>query len=34
MEIKIMNESEIPMFNKDDVVKDKFGNLLVIEDMV
>ena len=29
-----MNESEIPMFNKDDVVKDKFGNLLVIEDMV
>lgn len=29
-----MNELEIPMFNKDDVVKDKFGNLLVIEDMV
>ena len=34
MEIKIMNESEIPMFNKDVVVKDKFGNLLVIEDIV
>lgn len=34
MEIEIMNELEIPMFNKDDVVKDKFGNLLVIEDMV
>lgn len=29
-----MNELEIPMFNKDDIVKDKFGNLLVIEDMV
>ena len=34
MEIKIMNESEIPMFNKDDIVTDKFGNLLVIEDIV
>ena len=29
-----MNELVIPMFNKGDVVKDKFGNLLVIEDMV
>lgn len=27
-----MNELEIPMFNKDDIVTDKFGNLLVIED--
>ena len=27
-----MNESEIPEFDKDDIVKDKFGNLLVIED--
>lgn len=34
MEIKIMNELEIPMFNKGDVVTDKFGNLLVIEDKV
>lgn len=29
-----MNEIEIPMFNKGDVVKDKFGNLFVIEDLV
>ena len=29
-----MNESEIPMFNKDDVVKDKFGNLFEVYDMV
>lgn len=29
-----MNESEIPMLDKGDVVKDKFGNLLVIEDKV
>lgn len=29
-----MNELEIPMFNKDDIVTDKFGNLLVIEDKV
>lgn len=29
-----MNELEIPMFDKGDVVKDKFGNILVIEDMV
>lgn len=29
-----MNELEIPMFNKGDIVKDKFGNLLVIEDKV
>lgn len=34
MEIKIVNKLEIPIFNKGDVVKDKFGNLLVIEDMV
>ena len=34
MEIKIMNESEIPMFNKDDVVKDKFGNLFEVYDMI
>lgn len=29
-----MNELEIPEFDKGDIVKDKFGNLLVIEDMV
>lgn len=29
-----MNELEIPMFNKGDIVKDKFGNLLVIEETV
>lgn len=29
-----MNEIEIPMFNKGDIVKDKFGNLYVIEDLV
>lgn len=29
-----MNELEIPMFNKGNIVKDKFGNLLVIEDKV
>lgn len=29
-----MNELEIPEFDKDDIVKDKFGNLLVIEDKV
>lgn len=29
-----MNEIEIPMFDKGDVVKDKFGNLYVIEDLV
>lgn len=29
-----MNELEIPLFNKDDIVTDKFGNLLVIEDKV
>lgn len=29
-----MNVSEIPIFNKDDIVTDKFGNLLVIEDKV
>ena len=29
-----MNELEIPMFNKGDIVKDKFGNLYVIEDLV
>ena len=34
MEIEIMNEFEIPMFDKGDVVKDKFGNLFVIEDKV
>ena len=34
MEIKIMNELEIPMFNKGDIVKDKFGNLFEVYDMV
>lgn len=34
MEIKIMNELEIPMFNKGDIVTDKFGNLFEIYDMV
>lgn len=34
MEIKIMNESEIPMFNKGDIVKDKFSNLFEVYDMV
>lgn len=34
MEIKIMNKSEIPMFNKDDVVKDKFCNLFEVYDKV
>lgn len=29
-----MNEIEIPMFDKGDIVKDKFGNLYVIEDLV
>ena len=29
-----MNEIEIPMFDKGDIVKDKFGNLFVIEDLV
>lgn len=29
-----MNELEIPEFDKGDIVTDKFGNLLVIEDMV
>lgn len=29
-----VKEIEIPMFNKGDVVKDKFGNLYVIEDLV
>lgn len=28
-----MNEIEIPMFDKGDIVKDKFGNLYVIEDL-
>lgn len=29
-----MSEIEIPMFDKGDIVKDKFGNLYVIEDLV
>ena len=29
-----MNEIEIPMFDKGDIVKDKFGNLFVIENLV
>lgn len=29
-----MNKLEIPMFNKGDIVKDKFGNLFEIHDMV
>lgn len=29
-----MSEIEIPMFDKGDIVKDKFGNLFVIEDLV
>lgn len=33
MEIKIMNESEIPEFDKGDIVKDKFGNLFEVYDM-
>lgn len=34
MEIEIMNELEIPMFNKGDIVKDKFSNLFEIYDVV
>lgn len=34
MEIKIMNELEIPEFDKGDIVKDKFGNLFEVYDMV
>ena len=33
MEIKIMNELEIPEFDKGDIVKDKFGNLFEVYDM-
>ena len=32
--VEKVKEIEIPMFNKGDVVKDKFGNLYVIEDLV
>ena len=32
--VEKVKEIEIPMFDKGDVVKDKFGNLYVIEDLV